>query len=85
MAKNKSSISDAARYEQMGDFWDHHDFTDFDDPNLPDVAFDIQDAVRIETELLATIEKLALVRGVSAETLINLWLQEKVHQLATLS
>lgn len=85
MAKNKSSISDAASYEQMGDFWDHHDFTDFDDPNLPDVAFDIQDSVRIETELLATIEKLALVRGVTAETLINLWLQEKVHQLAAIS
>jgi len=40
--KNRlSSISKAGSYEEMGEFWDTHDFTDFDDPNVPDVEFEI--------------------------------------------
>lgn len=78
MAKNKSSISQADNYQAMGEFWDGHDFTDFDDPTRADVVFEIRDTVRIEAELLAKIEKVAAARGIGAETLINLWLQEKV-------
>jgi hypothetical protein len=81
MAENKSSISQATSYEAIGEFWDEHDFTDFDDPELPDVTFEMQDAVRIEVSLLTLIEKVAVSRGVSAETLINLWLQEKLQTI----
>ena len=37
---NLSSISKTSSYEDMGEFWDTHDFTDFDDPNVPDVEMD---------------------------------------------
>lgn len=49
MAANKkvSSISKANSLEKMGEFWDAHDFTDFDDPNAPDVEFTISCAVPI--------------------------------------
>jgi predicted DNA binding CopG/RHH family protein len=78
MAENKSSLSEADNYEMMSEFWDTHDFTDFDDLARPDVTFEIRDTIRIEAELLAKIEKMAAAKGIGTETLINLWLQEKV-------
>jgi hypothetical protein len=81
MAKSKlSSISKADTLEKMGEFWDTHDFTDFDDPNAPDVEFDISCAVPIEEELLSSVEKQAKLRGVKVETLVNLWLQQKLAE-----
>lgn len=42
--------------EKMGEFWDTHDFTDFDDPNAPDIEFDVSCAVPIEEELFTLLE-----------------------------
>lgn len=81
MTENKSSISQADSYEAIGEFWDSHDFTEFDDPARPDVEFEIHDTVRIEAGLLITLEKVAAERGVTTETLVNLWLFEKVQSL----
>jgi hypothetical protein len=81
MDENKvSSISKSDNYQDMGAFWDDHDFTDFDDPEQPDVQFEIHDTVRLESELLAALGRIAASRGVTVETLVNLWLQEKVLQ-----
>lgn len=38
---NLSSISHAGTDEKMGEFWDTHDFTEFDDPSVPDAKFEI--------------------------------------------
>ena len=79
MAENKSStISKANTLEEMGEFWDEHDFTEFDDPDAPDVEFDITVSVAIDPDLLAQVEKQAQLRGLSVETLVNLWLQQKL-------
>jgi hypothetical protein len=78
MAENKSSISKASTLEEIGDFWDEHDFTEFDDPDTPDVEFEIMLSVAIDPDLLAGVEKQARLRGVSVETLVNLWLQQKL-------
>ena len=40
-----SGISPADTLEKMGEFWDTHDFTDFDNLEAPDVAFQIACAV----------------------------------------
>ncbi|HSN74865.1 MAG TPA: hypothetical protein VL334_07215 [Anaerolineae bacterium] len=37
--RGASSISQADTYEAIGEFWDAHDFTDYDDPAMPDVEF----------------------------------------------
>ena len=50
-ANKLSSISQADTDEGMGEFWDTHDFTDFDNRELPDVKFAIACAVPIEVEL----------------------------------
>ena len=73
----RSSISQADTLEEMGEFWDEHDFTEYD-TDAPDVEFTVLSTVAIEPDLLAALERQAQRRGVSVETLINLWLQEKV-------
>lgn len=81
MEENKvSSISKADTLEKMGEFWDSHDFTDFDDPNAPDIEFDVSCAVPIELELFSLVEKQAQLRGITVETLVNLWLQQKLDE-----
>ncbi len=75
-----SSVSRADSIEKMGEFWDQHNFTDFDDPAAPDIDFTVRCGVPLEADLLARVEKQAARRGVSAETLVNLWLQEKLAE-----
>ena len=77
-ANRLSSISKVDSLEKMGEFWDTHDFTDFDNPDAPDVEFTIISAVPIELDLLSSVEKQAHRRGVKLETLVNLWLQQKL-------
>jgi hypothetical protein len=78
----RSNISQADSLVAMGEFWDTHDFTEFD-TDAPDVVFDVESAVPIEAELLAAIEEQARVRGISVETLVNLWLQQRLEQVAS--
>ncbi len=77
-ANRLSNISQADTDEGMGEFWDTHDFTAFDNPDLPDVKFTLTCAVPIEIELFTALEKQAQQRGVQVETLANLWLQQKL-------
>lgn len=80
MDENKlSSISQADNDEKIGEFWDTHDFTDFDS-DAPDVEFEVTCAVPIEAKLFAALEKQARQRGVQVETLVNLWLQQKLTE-----
>ncbi len=84
MTENKSSISQAASYTEMGEFWDSHDMTDYWEQTKP-VTFkvDIQSKARycaLEPTLVAKISKIAWQSGVSVETLVNMWLQERLAQ-----
>ncbi len=79
-ASKLSSISHANTDEKIGEFWDTHDFTDYDNPAAADVKFEITCAVPIEADLFAVLEKQAQRRGVQVETLVNLWLQQKLDE-----
>lgn len=79
-ASKLSSISKASTDAKMGEFWDTHDFTDFD-TDVPDVQFEIACAVTIEAELFSAIEQQAKRRGVTVEALVNLWLQQKLTEM----
>ncbi|MCP3963541.1 MAG: hypothetical protein GY719_37370 [bacterium] len=81
MGENRlSSVSRADSLEKMGEFWDQHDFTDFDDATASDVEFTVRCGIPLEPDLLSRLELQAARRGVSAETLVNLWLQEKLAE-----
>jgi hypothetical protein len=77
----KSSISQADSLEQMGEFWDNHDFTPFD-TDAPDVELTVSTTISIEPDLFAAVEDQARLRGIGVETLVNLWLQEKLAEQA---
>lgn len=84
MEENRvSSISQADSLEAMGEFWDTHDFTQFD-TDIPDVEFTVSSMISIEPDLLAAVEQQARLRGIEVETLVNLWLQEKLAEQAAL-
>ena len=76
-----SSISKAGSLDKMGEFWDSHDFTEFD-TDREDVEFEVSSAVRIEVDLLSQVERQAQRRGVTVETLVSLWLQQKLAEQA---
>ena len=74
-----SSISNAITDEKIGEFWDGHDFTDFD-TDAPDIEFEVAYSVPLEVGLFSEIEKQAQQRGVKIETLVNLWLRQKLSE-----
>jgi CopG antitoxin of type II toxin-antitoxin system len=82
MEENRSSsVSKADSDEKIGEFWDSHDFTEFD-TDAPDAYFEVTCTVPVKLELLSEIEKQAAKRGVKVEALVNLWLQQKTDEEA---
>ena len=84
MSENKSSISQASSYREMGEFWDTHDLADYWDQTRPaEFEVDLQSEAIYYAVDLALAEKIseqARKHGVSSETLLNLWIQEKLEQ-----
>ena len=82
MGENKSSISGASSYEEIGEFWDGHELTDFwDETKSVEFVVDIQSETTyypVENVLSEKLVSIAERRGVSPETLLNLWVQEKI-------
>ena len=79
----KTSISNASNYHDIGAFWDEHDATEFGDQNEVEFAVNIESQRRyypLERDLSFKVRKMAEERGISEETLLNLWIQEKISQ-----
>jgi hypothetical protein len=72
--------------EEAAEFWDSHDLADYWDLTQEALfEVDIQRRVfltALEPELAKKLIACAHKRGVSTETLINLWLAEKVAEAA---
>lgn len=68
--------------EEAGEFWDTHDLTDYEDQTREaHFEVDLQRRVfltALEPELAKNVAAYAHRQGISAETLINLWLGEKL-------
>ena len=78
MGKNKD-IKDMSIYE-ASDFWDEHDFGEFDDvEEAKGVQFLLEKKkyVGIDSDLYAIIKKKAKTLKKSEDVLINEWLSEK--------
>jgi predicted HicB family RNase H-like nuclease len=84
MCKGRSSLSKTRSYKETGIFWDTHDLSDFWD-KTKEAGFE----VNIESEttyyalnkiLSEQLQAIAQKQGVSADTLVNLWVQEKLQK-----
>jgi hypothetical protein len=76
-----SSLSKSRSIEEMAEFWDTHDAADYDEQTQPvEIEFDLETRrhyIAIDPELQERLRKLAQARGISLESLANLWLQER--------
>ena len=76
-----SSVSQSRSIKEMAEFWDTHDATDYDDQTHEvTIEFDLETRhhyIAVDPELLARLRKLAQARGITLESLANLWLQER--------
>ncbi len=86
MKKNKdeqiTSISKARTLEEIADYWDTHSLDDHWDETY-EVNFEVRmqrkRRVTLTPEIYEKIEKQALEQGVLPETLVNLWLAERLQ------
>lgn len=84
MSANKSSISDAGSYQKMGEFWDQHDLTEVWD-RTESVEFSVNISSErkyfaLDIDMSNRVSEIARMHGISSETLVNLWVQEKLSQ-----
>jgi hypothetical protein len=84
MSRGKGSISKASSYEEIVEFWDTHDLSDYWDQLEPvEFEIDIQGEeihYAIDENLFKRISIVSKRRGISVGTLLNLWLQEELQK-----
>ncbi|MDT5123701.1 MAG: hypothetical protein QOC96_3183 [Acidobacteriota bacterium] len=80
--KDTTSISQAQTLEEIGEFWDTHSLDDYWD-ETHEVEFEVRAKQRkritVEPHIYKQLEAEARLRGVVPETLVNLWLAEKLQ------
>ncbi len=83
--RNRSSISEAQSYKDIGEFWDTHDLADHWDQTEPaEFEVDILSELTyyaLDRKLAEAVRSLARKRGISADTLLNIWVQEKLQHI----
>jgi GNAT superfamily N-acetyltransferase len=83
--ENVSSISKARSLEEMAEFWDTHSLADYEDEIYEvDMTFDPSARrtwIGIEPQLLKELRYIARERRISTQTLVNLWLSQRVDEL----
>ncbi len=87
MNKNKTSISKAQSYKEIGEYWDKHDIAErWEETKPAEFEVDIKSEVTyyaVDNKLSAKVQEFARQHGVSPDTLLNLWLQEKLQEQNT--
>jgi hypothetical protein len=82
MQKYKGSISKGKSYKEIGEFWDTHDLTEFwGQTKKASFEVGIESEVTyysLDKRLAEKVQAIAHERGVSGDTLVNLWVQEKL-------
>ncbi len=89
MPENKQKLEPVpsfASIEEASDWWDEHSVGDYWD-TAKEVHIDVQidkipRYVVLDVDIAKKIRNLAQTKGISTETLINLWLREKIETSA---
>jgi hypothetical protein len=80
--KQITSISQAQTLEEIGEFWDTHSLDDYWE-NTHEVVFEVRanrrKRITLEPQIYKELAAEARIRGVVPETLVNLWLAEKLQ------
>jgi hypothetical protein len=70
-----------ASLEEAAEFWDMHDSADYEE-YMRDVECEVdikrrQFLISLDSDLFSKVKSIAQAKGISSETLVNLWIQEK--------
>jgi hypothetical protein len=80
-----TSVSKARTLEEIADFWDTHSLADFWD-ETHEVEFEVRARrrrrVTLEPDVYSRVLEEARARGVMPETLVNVWLVERLGETA---
>jgi hypothetical protein len=73
-------------YEEMAEFWDTHSLADYWEQTEPaefEVSPDLHRRylVAVDSELLERVRRMARRRGVSTESLVNLLIEQRLHEI----
>ncbi|HEY3229084.1 MAG TPA: CopG family antitoxin [Roseiflexaceae bacterium] len=78
-----TNISKGQTVEEIADFWDTHSLADYWD-QTHEVEFELRAKrrrrVTLDPDVYAQVEAQAQARGVLPETLINLWVVERLQK-----
>ena len=80
---NHTNIPQTDSIQELADFWDTHDITDFED-ELEEMSAPVFErkttiAVRFEPEESERLQALAKSRGISPDNLIREWVTERIE------
>ena len=82
-----AKIPEFASLEEESEFWDTHDFTDYlDNTTAVEVTFvdarprKTQISLRLDPQTIAQLKTIAAQRGVGYQTLIRMWVLERMSQ-----
>lgn len=85
MSEDKK-IPEMQSYEQIAEFWDTHSLADYWEQTEP-AEFEISPDARrrylvaVDPDVLSRIQRLARMRGLSSESLVNLLLEQRLHEV----
>ena len=77
---NRTNIPQTDSIQELADFWDTHDLTNFEDEleEVSEPVFDTLVFVQLALEEFEVIETLAKSRGISPGNLILEWIPERI-------
>jgi len=82
MSENKTPISNASSYAEVGEYWDNHDLSEhWNETHEVEFQVNLAPSViyfAVEKNLAEKLRAAARHHGVSPDTLLNAWLKEHV-------
>ena len=75
-----SKIPQTDSIQELAQFWDTHDLTDFEDEleEVTEPVFETKVTVRLNPNEAAVVKTLANARGTSLATLVQEWVAERI-------
>jgi hypothetical protein len=84
MRKSKSKLPIFKNLQEMADFWDSHEFTEFSHEFTPvkdvEVKLNSRTYLPITLAMFEKLEKIAASRDISVDALIKQWVEEKLAE-----
>jgi len=79
----RSSISQAASAQEIGEFWDSHSLANHWNETVEvelEIRAERRRRITLAPEVYSEVEELARRKGILTETLVNLWLVERLRR-----